>query len=75
VTRAFDRQHTWPWRVPPSKADRLAVALQVCRHRPLRDQSTRRRGDNREQVLIAMGIDTNDVVQFVCKHPDRSSDS
>jgi hypothetical protein len=24
-------------------------------------------------VLIAMGIDTDDVIQFVCKHPDRSS--
>jgi hypothetical protein len=24
-------------------------------------------------VLIAMGIDTDDVIQFVCKHSDRSS--
>jgi hypothetical protein len=24
-------------------------------------------------VLIAMGVDTYDVIQLVCKHPDRSS--
>lgn len=73
MTCAFDRPHTRARRMPLCKANGLGIALSVCRYRSLRDQGTRRRDDNREHVLIAMGVDTDDVIQFVCKHPDRSS--
>jgi hypothetical protein len=41
----------------------------------LRHHRPRARGNDRERVLIAVRIDTDQVVQLVCKHPDRSSDS
>jgi hypothetical protein len=45
------------------------AAASVGPDRRLRDQSSRWRGDDRERVLIAVSVDTDDVVQFVCKHP------
>ncbi len=46
---------------PRSAAPRVAACAR--RHRPLRDHRARRRGDDRERVLIAMGVDTDHVVQ------------
>jgi hypothetical protein len=54
---------------------RLGVAVRVSSHHRLRNYRTRARGDDRERVLIAMGVDTDHVVQLVCKHPNRSSNS
>jgi hypothetical protein len=36
----------------------------------LRNHGARRRHHDRHGVLVSMGVDTNHVVQLVCKHPD-----
>ena len=57
-----------------SGAKQLPVAAPVRgRRRPGDDGACRCRHD-REHVLIAMRVDTNHVVQLVCKHQTRSSD-
>ena len=52
-----------------SSANRSAAGIAAAVAAPtLRDHSTRRYDDDREHVLIAMGVHTDDVIQFVCKH-------
>jgi hypothetical protein len=67
---AFDRPDTRARRVSLSKAHGVGIVARVRCYRSPRDQGARRRGDDREHMLIAMGVDTNRVVQLVCKHPD-----
>jgi hypothetical protein len=35
----------------------------------MRDNRTCRCGNDREHMLIAVRVDTNDVIHLICKHP------
>jgi hypothetical protein len=72
---SLDRPHAHARRVLLGETHRRRVAATVRADRLLRDQRARWRGDDRERVLVAVSVDTHDVIQFVCKHPDRSSSS
>jgi hypothetical protein len=52
------------------KTHRGRVAASGRGHRSLRDNAPGLRSDDRERVLVAVGINTDHVVQFICKHPD-----
>src|SRR5438128_1364526 len=53
-----------------SEAQRLRVPACVRTHRSSRDNDTVTGNDNREHVLIAMRINSDHVVHFICKHLD-----
>jgi hypothetical protein len=71
---AFDRPGAPTWRVPIGDAKQLAVAVRIRRRRGSGDKSASRGGDNRQDMLVAMGVDAEHVVQLVCKHQTRFSD-
>jgi hypothetical protein len=50
-------------------AKQLAVAVRVRGRRRSGDDGAGGRRHDRHDVLVAVGIDTEHVVQFVCKHP------
>ena len=52
-----------------SEPNGLGVPTYARPHRPLRDHTAARRGNDRERVSVAMRVDTHHVVQLVCKHP------
>ena len=70
---ALDRPDASAARVPLREAQRLGVAARARPHHRLRQHRSRRRGHDRERVLIAVRVDTDHVIHLVCKHPDRSS--
>jgi hypothetical protein len=45
------------------------VDARVGRNRLLRDNSTRRRDDDRKHVLITVRVDADHVIHLICKHP------
>src|SRR6266545_4499507 len=53
-----------------SEAQRLRVPACARTHRSSRDNDTGTGNDNREHVLIAMRINSDQVVHFICKHLD-----
>jgi hypothetical protein len=57
------------------EAKRFAIAVAVRADRSPRDNSTRRRSHDSNDVLVTVRVDTDHVVQLVCKHQPRSSDS
>ncbi|MGH8514952.1 MAG: hypothetical protein ACREV8_13630 [Gammaproteobacteria bacterium] len=61
-------------RVLLGNAKQLAVAMCVCGRRRSGDNGVGRRRHDRHDVLVAVGIDAEHVVQLVCKHQTRSSD-
>jgi hypothetical protein len=65
---SLNRPDTPAARVLVGEAQRLRVAVPAGRDRLLRDNSTRRCGNDREHVLIAVCVDADDVVHLVCKH-------
>jgi hypothetical protein len=69
MARAFNRPQARSRRMLLGEAHCLGVATRVRRHRSLRHHATVRGRDDRERVPIAMGVDADHVVQFVCKHP------
>ena len=44
------------------------VPPRIRPHRRLRDYRTSGCGDDRERVLIAVGVDTDQVAHLLCKH-------
>ena len=69
MTGTLDRPQTSARRVPLRETTRLGIAASACLDNGLRDHRSRASGNDRERVLIAVGIDTDHVVQLVCKHP------
>jgi len=57
-----------------SDRKQLSIATPVRGRRCASDHSARRRSHDRDHVLVAMGVDTEHVVQLICKHQTRSSD-
>jgi hypothetical protein len=66
---AFDRERAPAVRVLLDECQRIHVAAAVSRDRCLENDRARDDLDHRERVRIAMRIDTDDVVQLICKHP------
>jgi hypothetical protein len=73
ITGALDRPETNATRVPVREAERGGVAASARLHPSLRDHRSPGSGHDRDRVLIAVRVDTDHLVQLVCKHPDRSS--
>ena len=48
---------------------RLRVAVAVRDHRRLEDDRAADDMHDRERVRVAVRVDTDDVVQLICKHP------
>ena len=53
------------------RAQRLRVAVAVCDDRRLEHDRAADDLHDRERVRVAVRVDTNDVVQLICKHPYR----
>jgi hypothetical protein len=51
-----------------SEAKEFAVAAHVRGSGTSSNNSTRRRRDHCDDVFVAVGVDAERVVQFVCKH-------
>jgi hypothetical protein len=51
-----------------SEPQRLSVPARAGHHRSLRHNRARRRDHHREHMLVAVRIDTNDVIHLICKH-------
>ena len=56
-------------RVAVRETQRLRVATCVRSDRPPSHNRTHRRDNDREHVLIPMRVDTDHVIQLICKHP------
>jgi hypothetical protein len=69
MARTLDGPDTTAARVLVCEEARGRVTVSARCHYRLRKYCTRARGDDRERVLIAMGVDSDHVVQLVCKHP------
>jgi hypothetical protein len=68
VAGALDRPEACTRRVPLGKTDRFQIAAPASGHPLLRDHGAGARVDDRQSVLVAVGVDANRVVQFICKH-------
>ena len=68
-TRPFDRERTPTRRAFSDELQRLRVAAAVCRDGRLEHNDTTDNLDDSERVKVAVRVDTNDVVQLICKHP------
>ena len=68
VAGALDRPESIAGRVPICEADGVRVAACAGGRRHLRDHRAGMRVDDRERVLVAMGIDADHVVHLLCKH-------
>src|SRR5829696_10242559 len=71
---ALDRPGAPAGRMALPEAKRLPVAAPVCSNRLPGHDSTGRCRQHRHDVLVAVGVDADHVVQPVCKQPTRSSD-
>jgi len=71
---ALDSPDTRTARMPIREAKRCGVTASPRRHHRLRNHRPRAGGNDRQCVPIAVRVDTDHIVQLVCKHPDRSSD-
>jgi hypothetical protein len=71
---ALDRPSTPAKRALLGEAKQLPVAARVRARGLAGNDSARGRRHDNDDVLVAVRVDTDHVVQFVCKHPTRSSD-
>jgi len=69
VASALDRPGTSAAGVPLRETNRIAITACARLDHRLREYPSRGSGDDRERVLIAVGVDTDHVIQLVCKHP------
>src|SRR5207245_11469555 len=65
----LDRPNACTRRVFLGDPERLRIAAVARTDRTLRNNRTRRRGDNCERVLIAVCVDADHVIHLICKHP------
>ena len=66
---ALDRERAPPRRMPLGELQRLPVAVAVAATVASNTTDPRPHLDDRERVRVAMRVDTDDVVQLICKHP------
>jgi hypothetical protein len=74
ISSTFDRPRSRAGRVPLGETKRLPGATHSRSQRLLGNDSTGRRCQHRQNMLVTVGVDADHLVQFVCKHPHRSSD-
>jgi hypothetical protein len=72
---SFDRPDASSVGITAGEVQRLPVTARIGSHRRLREYRPCWCGDDRECVLISVGVDTDHVIHPLCKHPNRSSDS
>jgi hypothetical protein len=65
---ALDRPDAPPRRTLPGEGEQPAVAEGVGGHLPLGNHASGRVADRR-RVRVAMGVDTDDLVDHACQHP------
>ena len=75
VAGALDRPESIAGSVPVCEADGVRVAACAGGCCPLRNHRARPRFDDRDRVLVAMGVGADHVIQLVCEHPTDLSDS
>ena len=68
MSRTLDRPDPRAGRVLLGEPNRLRVAACARAHRALRDNRPGRRDNDRKRVLVAVRINTDDVVDLICKH-------
>src|SRR5262249_40255389 len=68
---ALDREGTPTRRVLAGQFERTTITGPACGDRRLEHDSAGADLDDRERVHIAMRVDTDDVVNLICKHPYR----
>jgi len=73
MPNALDRPHTAAAGVLLDKPQRLPITARARTHRPLRHNSTTRRDNDREHMLVAVRVDADHIIHLICKHPVRSS--
>jgi len=66
---SLDRERAPPRRVGACELKSARVAGIVRVHARLEDDATRAHLDDRERVRVAVRVDTDHVVQLICKHP------
>jgi hypothetical protein len=66
---AFDRECTPTRRLQVDEPQRVCVAVAARDDRRLENDSAAHDLHDRERMRIAVRIDTNHVVQLICKHP------
>jgi hypothetical protein len=54
-----------------TELERLPVAIAVRRQVRLEHDRAGSNVDDRERVRVPVRVDADDVVQLICKHPDR----
>lgn len=69
VAGALDRPESIAGRVPVCEADSVRIAARAGGCRRLRNHRAGTRVDDRDRVLVAMGVDADHVVELVCEHP------
>ena len=69
TARALDRPGTPAVRGLAHEAQRRLVATRICRDRLPGQHRSRGCSNDRQDVLVQVSIDTDHVVQFICKHP------
>jgi hypothetical protein len=70
-TSAFDCEDTPPGSVLIDKTKHAGITLGVCDRGRLEHDSAASHLDDRERVRVAVRINTNHVVQLICKHPNH----
>ena len=70
-TGAFDCEGTPAGSVPIDKTKHAGITLGVCLRGRLEHHSAASHLDDRERVRVAVRINTNHVVQLICKHPNH----
>src|SRR5438477_204938 len=71
---ALDRPHASATPGFERKRQCRGVAAPARAHRPLRDNRARWQSNDGKDVFVQVRVDADDVVQLICKHPDRSSE-
>ncbi len=68
---AFDRERSPARGVPVGELQSVRVAVAARDDRRLEHNRTADDLHDRERMRVAMRIDTHDVVQLICEHPNR----
>jgi hypothetical protein len=73
MTGPFDRERAPTGRMLVDEPKRVRVTGAVCRDRRFEDDRATDDLNNGKCVRIAVWVDTHDVVQLICKHPNLTS--
>jgi hypothetical protein len=66
---AFDSERSSTWGVLVNELEGVRVAVAARGDSRLEHDHAADDVDDRERMRVAVGVDTHDVVQLICKHP------